>query len=491
MRENLKNIHPKYWEVERLGDFVITEKGKKPKNISNKYNDICHLPYVNIKVFEKNIIDEFTDGLGCVLCEEGDFVMVWDGSRSGYVGKAIKGALGSTLVRIKFPGIYLDYAYYFLQSKYLEINKRAKGVGIPHVDPALLWSYNFPIPPLREQHRIVAKIEELFSDLDKGVEALKTAQQQLKVYRQGVLKWAFEGKLTEEWRKQQKDLPTASQLLEKIKAEREKQAKATGKKLKPYIPLTKEEIAELPVLPNGWGWVKIEILSKNEPNAIKAGPFGSSLKKEYYVEKGYKIYGQEQVIAEDPYYGNYFISEEKYKTLISNEARPGDILISLVGTIGKVLILPEDAQPGIINPRLIKITLDTKLYLEKFFKFYFESSFLKRKYSTESQGTTMDILNMGMIKALPFPFLCIDEQNIIIQQIESRLSVADKVEETITLSLQQAEALRQSILKKTFEGKLVPQDPTDEPASKLLERIKTERSAQTPVKKTRKKKATQ
>ena len=86
------------------------------------------------------------------------------------------------------------------------------------------------------------------------MEALKTAQQQLKVYRQAVLKWAFEGKLTEEWRKQQKNLPTAAQLLEQIKAEREKQAKATGKKLKPIAPLTEEELAELPTLPEEWGW---------------------------------------------------------------------------------------------------------------------------------------------------------------------------------------------------------------------------------------------
>ena len=102
----------------------------------------------------------------------------------------------------------------------------------------------------------------------------------------------------------------------------------------------------------------------------------------------------------------------------------------------------------------------------------------------------MDILNMGMIKALPFPFLCIDEQYVIIQQIESRLSVADKLEETITQSLQQAEALRQSILKKAFEGKLVPQDPNDETALKLLERIRTEKALQTPAKKPHKKKAT-
>ena len=88
----------------------------------------------------------------------------------------IKGALGSTLVRIKFPSMENQYAFYFLQYKYRQINSRVKGSGTPHVDPVLLWNYEIPIPPLNEQHRIVAKIEELFSELDKGVESLKTAR---------------------------------------------------------------------------------------------------------------------------------------------------------------------------------------------------------------------------------------------------------------------------------------------------------------------------
>lgn len=84
---------------------MISVKGKKPKRISKEKTKEYSLPYVNIKAFEKNIIDEYTDGTGCVLCEDGDFLMVWDGSRSGYVGKAIKGALGSTLVKLNFPDI--------------------------------------------------------------------------------------------------------------------------------------------------------------------------------------------------------------------------------------------------------------------------------------------------------------------------------------------------------------------------------------------------
>ena len=169
---------PEHWKLVRVGEYAISVKGKKPKRISSIKTSECSVPYVNIKAFERNVIDEFTDGVGCVLCEEGDFLMVWDGSRSGYVGKAIKGALGSTLVKLKFPDIDTNYAYHFLQSKYIEINTRAKGVGIPHVDPNILWNYELPIPPLPEQLAIVSKIEELLSDLENGKQQLLLAQLQ-------------------------------------------------------------------------------------------------------------------------------------------------------------------------------------------------------------------------------------------------------------------------------------------------------------------------
>ncbi len=344
--------------------------------------------------------------------------MVWDGSRSGYVGKAIKGALGSTLVRLKFPNIDTNYAYYFLQSKYIEINTRAKGVGIPHVDPNLLWNYKLPIPPLQEQKTIVSKIEELLSDLENGKQQLLLAQQQLKIYRQSLLKWAFEGKLT--------SVRTGRDLSQKD-----------------------GELSE------GWKWAKITDIVENNKHSLKAGPFGSSLKKEFYVEKGYKIYGQEQVISDNAFFGDYYIDEEKYQELKSCQIKPFDILISLVGTVGKVLILPANCEKGLINPRLIKITLNKDVYLHKFFKYYFESSYVKNFYGSKAQGTTMDVLNLGIIKTIPFPLPPFVEQQLIVDELESKLTVCDKIDETISQSLQQAETLRQSILKKAFEGKLI------------------------------------
>lgn len=408
-RENI----PASWCIERLGDFVISEKGKKPKNFSKTKSKEHHLPYVTIAAFEKNRIEEFTDGVGCVLCEEGDFLMVWDGSRSGYIGKAIKGALGSTLVKINFPGIENDYAYYFLLSKYLQINTRAKGTGTPHVDPGLLWNYRFPIAPLKEQSRVVKKIEELFTELDKGIEQLQTAQQQLKVYRQAVLKWAFE-----------------------------------NDKNKEYLL---EEVSE----------------------RIQIGPFGTQLHKEDYIDGGIPLINpmhinNGKIVADN----SYTISKEKRNSLPNYILEEGDVIMGRRGEMGRCGLVTKKEKGWFCGTGSLFVRPKTGIAYSPFI-YYFLSSDISKKYlEANAGGTTMANLNLKIVNNIPIQLPKVLKQIKIVHVIESRLSVCDKIEETIAESLQQAEALRQSILKKAFEGKLVPQNPDDEPATKLLERIR-------------------
>lgn len=313
---------------------------------------------------------------------------------------------GADGIKVLAPKSFIDPKYLYYGTQYLTLRFPVKGYArhYQHIE-----KMDLPVPPLAEQQRIVTRIEELFSELDKGVETLQTIKQQLEVYRQAVLKEAFEGKLTITWRKNNNYDFNLS-------------------------------------------FSKITELVKKEKNSIKAGPFGSSLKKEFYVPSGYKVYGQEQVISGNEDLGDYFINKEKYNELISCKIAPNDILISLVGTVGKVLILSKNCKPGIINPRLVKISLDNNKMLPKFFKYYFESSYLRSLYKHKVHGATMDVLNLQMIKELPFPVFPIREQERIIFEIESRLSVCDSIERTVDTALAQAEAMRQSILKKAFEG---------------------------------------
>jgi len=421
----------------------------------------------------------------------------------------VKCAIGRGLASISYqPCTFYIYYYFKLIEK--KLDALGTGTTFKAISGNTLKSQIIPLPPLPEQRAIVSKIEQLFSELDNAISNLKTAKDKLNIYRQAVLKKAFEGELTKEWRKQQLlngfELPSADELLERIKTERENQyhehlvewkqkvkdweangkdGKKPGKprKFKELPILTDKIISSLPALPKNWNWVRIDRLQEHFNYSIKAGPFGSSLKKSSYTESGYKIYGQEQVISSNPLIGNYFVNKEKYDELFSCAIKPNDILISLVGTVGKVLILPDGVADGIINPRLVKISLNLKYYSTLFFKYYFESSFLKSLYATESHGATMDIINLGIIQDLPYPLFSLIEQTQIVKEIEYRLSVTDKVEETIEQNLKKAEALRQSILKKAFEGKLLSKaeielckkQPDYEPAEKLLARIKKEK----------------
>lgn len=423
----IENTLPNHWQVKKLGEIFTIERGGSPRPIedfiTNDENGINWIKIGDTKDVVKFIYrtKEKIKPAGAKrsrMVYEDDFLLSNSMSFGRpYIMKTTGCIHDGWLVIRKNETIDNNYLYYILSSNllYQQFSNLAKGSTVKNLNIEAVKQAVIKFPPLPEQHAIVSKIEELFSELDNGKQQLQTAMQQLKVYRQSLLKWAFEGKLTN---KNVKD----------------------GE------------------LPEGWKEVRITDIAENEKHAIKAGPFGSSLKKEFYVHSGYKVYGQEQVIDGNPFFGNYFIDEMKYQELKSCKVKPHDILISLVGTVGKVLVLPENCLPGIINPRLIKISLNTDKYLPKFFKYYFESSFVKTFYGGKAQGTTMDVLNLGIIKTIPFPLPSLKEQRKIIDLIESKLTVCDKIEETITQSLQQAETLKQSILKQAFEGKLVPSE---------------------------------
>jgi len=272
----------------------------------------------------------------------------------------------------------------------------------------------------------------------------------VKRYRASVLKAACEGRLVpteaELARKENRSYETGEELLQRILKERRAKWSGKGKSKEPTAPQPPSDID----LPDGWVWTGFEQLSDGSKNAIKAGPFGSSLKKSFYTRSGFKIYGQEQVINGNPYFGDYFISHELFEQLRSCEVRPGDILVSLVGTAGKVLILPDDCPPGIINPRLLKLSLNRSDVNPKFIKILLESATTRAFFKLAAHGGTMEILNLGILKSLPIPLPPIAEQTRIVAEVERRLSVVEELEEVVFANLQRGIRLRQSILQHAF-----------------------------------------
>ena len=259
-------------------------------------------------------------------------------------------------------GVNAMYIYYYVSSQTFrrEAEHNMTGaVGQKRVTTPYLVTCRISVPPTNEQHRIVAKIEELFSELDKGIENLKTARAQLKVYRQALLKHAFEGKLTAQWRAENQDnLETADALLKRIQQERTQRyqqqlavweaASKQGSKPKApksLPPLTSEELGELPVLPEGWGWTRLG----NTNVEVSDGPFGSNLKSSDYVDDGVRVVrleniGSLQFIEEKVSY----VNEEKYESLKNHTVSSGDIIFSSFITENvRVALLPPNIKRAI------------------------------------------------------------------------------------------------------------------------------------------------
>ncbi len=203
-------------------------------------------------------------------------------------------------------------------------------------------------------------------------------------------------------------------------------------------------------IPEEWECVQLRKLGDGKRPAIKAGPFGSSLKKEYYVDNGYKIYGQEQVIAGNPYLGNYFINEKRLCSLRSCEVFPGDILLSLVGTIGKALLIPPNYQKGIINPRLLRISLNKNRTSSLYAKYFLEAEHTFRLLNSWAQGGTMGVLNAQIVRSLPIPLPPLSEQ----KKIAEILSAWDRAIALTDWLIDAKQRFKKGLMQQLLTGRM-------------------------------------
>ncbi len=370
---------------------------------------------------------------------QGDIVFAMSSGSKHLVGKSavaksdFQGSYGAfcALLRIN-EGVDRNYiAYIFKGNSYRKlISEIAKGTNINNLKREHILNFEVPLPPVQIQHAIVSKIEELLSELDKGKQQLETAQQQLKVYRQAVLKWAFEGKLSELGRVGLKD--------DRIMDEAVK-----GEILQSANPKNPNSDNELP---EGWKWVKVSEIS----DVVRGGSPRPAGDPKYY-DGTIPFLKVKDITKDSSIYLNsfeYTIKEAGLKK--TRQIKPNTLLLSNSGaTLGvpKICMINATMNDGIAA--FLNLDERSNLYL-----YYFWLS-KTRELRNINMGAAQPNLNTDIIKEYKIPYCSFEEQSLVVQQIESRLSVCDKVEETINQSLTQAETLRQSILKKAFEGKLV------------------------------------
>lgn len=379
-------------ELIEFGSIMSMTKGKKPRKQSKECTT-GYFPYVDIKAFETGVIENYTDGEKCLPCNAGDILIVCDGSRSGLVGKAINGYVGSTLAKISAKGMLTDYLFYFLQGQYALLNTKKKGTGTPHLNPELLKKQNVYVPSVEKQRRIISRIEELFSELDKGVETLQTIKQQLTVYRQAVLMEAF------------------SSFAEKV-------------------PI--REVSTI-VTSGSRGWAK------------------------YYNDNGNARFiritdlTRDRIILKNDAIQNVLLPDQAEGK--RSKLRPNDVLVSITADLGSIGLIPSTIGEAYINQHIAMIRFLNSNQGE-FMAWYLKSDFGQKDLLRNKRGGGKLGLGLDDIRDTPVPVVNDEQAFRVVNNIESRFFVCDSIEKTVDAALVQAEAMRQSILKKAFEGKL-------------------------------------
>jgi type I restriction enzyme, S subunit len=394
------------------------------------------------------------------------------------------------------PNMFLVYLfddisneYFFHYSKSIsywrELKNVSSGSGQPKINKKQFKSINIPVPPKNEQDRIVCKLDELLTKLDVGIETLKQVQTLLKKYRQSVLKSAVEGKLTSNWRRQHKEgLEPADKLLERIlkerkekweseqltnfKAKRKKSPKDWQNKYKEPSP---PDTSNLPELPEGWVWGSIDQIAYNVR-------YGSSSKTNMDSD-GIPVLRMGNILE-----GKLIFDNLKYLLPDHNEfpdlfLQSGDLLFNRTNSkelVGKTSIFKGKPNPCSFASYLIRVRFCGKISSD-FYSFFINSPYGRSWInSVVSQQVGQANVNGTKLKNLTVPLPSSQEQEAIVKEVERIFSIIDGTDNLVESELKRSNSLRQSILKKAFEGKLVPQDPNDEPASVLLERIKAEKS---------------
>lgn len=368
----------------------------------------------------------------------------------------------------------------------------------PRVDFEKLSHFRILLPPFAEQERIVAKLRTAFSALQRAEAAAMRALNRLNRLRAGVLSSAVTGDLTSAWRTAQMEnreapVETGEALLERLLAARLKhweqaelkRLRSAGKepnnaqwKSRYRAPIG-PRIDDPPELPQSWSWASVDQLAAHEERSITDGPFGSNLKTSDYTNSGPRVVRLQNIgdgvfIDEKAH-----ISQKHYQLLKNHAVHAGDLVIRALGTPApRACRIPNSLGQAIVKADCIRFKVESNFASPDYILWALNSPPVQERTDKLIHGIGRPRLRLGEIKSIALPFPPFQEQSVIVHEVERRLSAADRLAGTLKDQLIRSGVTRQSLLREAFAGRLVNQDPNDEPASLLLKRIQAIRDAE-------------
>ncbi len=493
---------PSNWLQVPLSDLFLDPNnsivgGPFGSNLKSDEYKVEGVPIIRIQNIDRNrfidkninfVTEEKADFLSKHSFQSGDIIITKLGEP---VGKAClvpdkyeHGIIVADLIRVRIDQNHISkkFILYQLNSSYLikQFDKYTSGTTRQRIKLSIVRDLIFNIPPLEEQYSIVENIEELFSELDYSVSNLKLALNQLKVYRQALLKHAFEGKLTENWRQETKLVPaqkTIKRIKVKIKNKYQKDINNWENDLDKW---DKDSGKNKPIKPKS-----IVFDSSLKPHSIKSW-CTVSLKDVCYkitdgshnppkkMDKGFPMLSARNIEDNRIVFNDYrFIEEASFDIEYSRaNVELGDVLITIVGTIGRASIVPKN-MPKFTLQR--SVALLKPIINEKYLFYAIQSTMFQKQLIDNAKGTAQKGVYLGTLRSLIIPLCSEKEQELIIYELEAQFSVIDNMEKMIQDGLQKSEILRQSILEKAFKGQLAPQNSKNESATELLKCIKLEK----------------
>ncbi|MGH3403576.1 MAG: restriction endonuclease subunit S [Streptosporangiaceae bacterium] len=401
-----------------------------------------------------------------LVCEGGEVgrAAIWSGQLSEcYYQKALHRVRTSPAL---LPRVLLYLLEYYARTRAFE--RYTSGSTIAHLPQEDLRSLPIPIPPVAEQGRIAAAIEEQFSRLDAGIMALRRARQNLKRMRAAVLRAAITGALPSGV----SDQTSAVDLLTQILEARQKASGRTGRRYVEPMRPTDSRIS----IPCHWTFASLDMLAESA-EAITDGPFGSNLKSSHYTSCGPRVIRLQNVGDGEFIDVKAHVSDEHYQSLAKHSVKPGDLVCVLLGEVmPRAIIVPSDIGPAIVKADCPRIRV-SPLVNRRYVWAALNAPGVRQEVSRRIHGVGRPRLTLKELREVAIPLPPRQEQDAIADVMDRQLEIIDRVGGEIDHWRYKIERLRVAILNAAFSGKLVAQDINDEPASALLEKIAAERAS--------------